>query len=108
MSAPNLKEIEWAISELEQEESSFSNYIKLAALHTVRDKMFKPQQTQEIAEYSPTSTRVIARLGDSDFLSAISGKDMESVLAIIDELMDTLKTVNERAYNNVMQKIRAL
>ena len=32
MSAPNLKEIEWAISELEKEESSFPVYAKLANL----------------------------------------------------------------------------
>ena len=32
MSAPNLKEIEWAISELEKEESSFPVYAKLPAV----------------------------------------------------------------------------
>ena len=36
MSAPNLKEIEWAIHELEKEESSFPVYAKLANLYTVR------------------------------------------------------------------------
>ena len=39
MPKPNLKEIEWAISELEQEESSFPVYAKLANLYTVRNEM---------------------------------------------------------------------
>ena len=42
MSAPNLKEIEWAIHELEQEESSFPVYAKLANLYTVRWECLRP------------------------------------------------------------------
>ena len=39
MSAPNLKEIEWAISELENQESSEGRYTLLAALYTCRNQM---------------------------------------------------------------------
>ena len=39
MSAPNLKEIEWAIAELDLGESSFSVYAALANLYTVRNEM---------------------------------------------------------------------
>ena len=39
MSAPNLKEIEWAISELENRESSENRYTLLAALYTCRNQI---------------------------------------------------------------------
>lgn len=111
MSVPNLKEIEWAISELENEESSFSNYAKLAALYAVRDKMMPSTSRGYEAEYSmaagPAPER-IERYGDTEFLQAIAGKDMYDVVRVMDELMETLKAVNERAYTSVMRKIRAL
>lgn len=39
MTKPNLKEIEWAISDLEEQETSENRYILLAALHICRDHM---------------------------------------------------------------------
>ena len=61
MSAPNLKEIEWAIQELEQEESSFPVYAKLANLYTVRNEMLGLSATQpQIAAYSEAASTVIA------------------------------------------------
>ena len=33
---------------------------------------------------------------------------MDDVMDVMDELMETLKTVNARAYNGVMRKIEAL
>ena len=44
MSAPNLKEIEWAISELERQESTEGRYTLLAALYTCRDHMLGDTQ----------------------------------------------------------------
>ena len=81
MSAPNLKEIEWAIHELEQEESSFPVYAKLANLYTVRKEMLGVSDpTPQIAAYSeaaPPVSEPLAQYGDSDFLQTISGKRSE-------------------------------
>lgn len=112
MSAPNLKEIEWAIHELEKEESSFPIYAKLANLYTVRNELMgmsvaKPQ----IAAYSEVGVPVLETLGqygDSDFLQAVAGKNSAATLAIIDELMETLQVVNPRAYGSVLRKINRL
>ena len=91
MSAPNLKEIEWAIQELEQEESSFPVYAKLANLYTVRNEMLGLSATQpQIAAYSEAAGHAAERLGqygDSDFLRAV------------------VQVVYRRAYTNVIRKL---
>ena len=76
MSAPNLKEIEWAIQELEKGESSFPVYAKLANLYTVRNEMLGLSAAQpQIAAYSGTAgpvsgQEVLGQYGDSEFLRA--------------------------------------
>ena len=113
MSAPNLKEIEWAIQELEKEESSFPVYAKLANLYTVRNEMLGvPSSHPKIAAYSeaagPDEDGLLSRYGDSDFLRAVSGKDQKEAWLIMDDLMDALRVVNHRAYDNVIRKLRSL
>lgn len=110
MSAPNLKEIEWAISELEKEESSFPVYAKLANLYTVRNEMLGMSASQpQIASYSEASGPIeacpVSRYGESDFLRAVAGKDPEKAWLIMDDLMDALQVVNRRAYENVIKKL---
>ena len=112
MSAPNLKEIEWAIQELEKEESSFPVYAKLANLYTVRNEMMglsAPQTAAYSEAAGPVEARpaigFVARYGDSEFLTAVEGKDPAKVWAIIDDLMDALQVVNRRAYDNMIRKL---
>ena len=112
MSAPNLKEIEWAIQELEQEESSFPVYAKLANLYTVRNEMLGLSAAQpQIAACSESAGSTAERLsqyGDSDFLQAVEGKDPAEAWAVMDELMETLQVVNRRTYDSVMRKLGRL
>lgn len=109
MSAPNLKEIEWAISELEKEDSSKPGYILLAALYTCRDAMLGPPPARpQAAAYSEARppAEALGRYEGSDFLQAVAGKDPQAAWAIMDELMDTLQAVNRRAYESVMRKLQ--
>lgn len=112
MSAPNLKEIEWAIHELEQEESSFPVYAKLANLYTVRNEMLglsAPQpQIAPLSDIGIPTSETLEQYGDSDFLLAVSGKDPAAAWKVMDELMDTLQVVNRRAYDGVMRKLDRL
>lgn len=112
MSAPNLKEIEWAIQELEKEESSFPVYAKLANLYTVRNEMMglsAPQAAAYLEAAGPVeagpANGFVARYGDSEFLRAVEGKDPEKVWAIIDRMMETLQVVNQRLYASTMSKL---
>lgn len=112
MSAPNLKELDWAIQELEEQESSESRYILLAALYTCRDHMLGVSESQtQIAAYSeaaPSYQERLGQYGDSDFLQAVAGIPASEAWAVMDELMDTLLTVNSKVYNSVMAKLSRL
>lgn len=113
MSAPNLKEIEWAIQELEKEESSFPVYAKLANLYTVRNEMLgmsasQPQTEAYSEAVGPIDVGSVPRYGDSDFLKAVSGKNYEKAWLIMDDLMNALQVVNRRAYDNVIRKMNSL
>ena len=110
-------EIRAAIAKLEFEESSYSNYAKLADLYVIRDKMQEEERAdgdRYISRYSgapapsPASVepQTVGEYGDSEFLLAVAGKDPEKAWSVIDELMDTLAMVNNKVYNSVMQKIK--
>lgn len=104
------KEIDIEIARLEYGESSYPAYQKLANLYTIRNQMMKKAEQREepIQAYSLAAVSYTGRYGDSDFLMEIEGKEPASVWAIMDDLMDTLHTVNPRVYDGVMRKIRNL
>lgn len=111
MAVPNLKEIEWAISQLESEESSKNGYLLLSALYHLRDRMSGEPDRMQSPLYSSASepkSGPVSAYGESDFLQAVSGKDSAAAWAVMDELMETLQVVNPRAYGSVMRKIRNL
>ena len=110
------KEIDIEIARLEYGESSYPAYAKLATLYTIKNQMNRaetkqqeprePRQAYSLAA-APESAYT-GRYGDSEFLREIEGRDQESVFAIIDDLIDTLRVTNPRVYNGVLRKIRAL
>lgn len=119
MSAPNLTEIEYLISRLEGMESSEDRYMLLSALYTCRNVMMgqcsEPQnetssfrESRAYAEASAPEWETLDRYGDSEFLQAVEGQDPAAAWAIMDELMDTLRAVNRRAYESVIRKLSAL
>ena len=108
-------EIRAAIAKLEFDESSYSNYAKLASLYVIRDKMQEEERGdggRYVGYYSGAPAPVTAEpgtvgeYGDSEFLLAVAGKDPAKAWAVVDELMDTLSMVNSKVYNSVMQKIK--
>ena len=106
------KEIDGEIAKWEALESSYPNYFKLATLYSIRDHMSAESQSLDGVGYStasePPKAETLNLYGDSDFLQAIAGKDIGTVMAILDDLMDTLRVVNERAYNGIMRKISSI
>lgn len=105
------KEINAEIARLEYVESSYPNYAKLADLYIIRDRMEANAEKPLAYErsYSAAPAAVSAGItGDSDFLRTVSDKDQQKAWDIMDELMDTLKVVNQRTYDSVMRKISAI
>ncbi len=99
-------EVKRWIARLETEESSWTNYERLAVLYTIRDNQSGERERALPMAYSAAPAPVsVETYGDSDFLRAVSKVSQKKVWEIMDELMDSLKIVNERVYNSVMQKL---
>lgn len=83
-----------------------STCIKLAAYYTIQREMYGTAPETPMYSFAADPPKLqIGDYGRSDFLQAVKDKDPATVWPVIDELMDTLKMVNERVYNSVMRKI---
>ncbi len=108
----DIREIEYWISRYEREADKLEHCVTLSALYSIRDKMLgSGQDDHQISAYSETSKPVVDPLGqygDSEFLRSVKGKDPVEAWSIMDELMETLKVVNQRVYDSVMRKLELL
>ncbi len=110
----DLKELEWFISQLEREESSFKNYSILADLYTVRANNVPKEQAidtyampQAVSYQAMEGPEVVGDYGGSDFLQIARGRDA-AAWRVVDELMDTLKVVNRKVYDSVIRKLESV
>lgn len=92
------KELLEAIAECESEPPSYTSLKKLASLYIVLDHL----HAEKIAAPKTTAKN------DSEFMRTISGKNIEAVLGIMDELMETLSVLYPKAYESVLFKIRRI
>lgn len=107
----DIREIDAAIAELEDREATFPRCAKLADLYTVRAHIMgqEPPYEREYSRAQGPDIKPQAEVyGNSDFLKAVSGKEMSAAWAVMDELMDTLHVVNPKVYDGVMRKINDL
>lgn len=103
-----------AIAECQGERNPDRNTcMMLAAFYTIQDHLYPGRELPQYSFAEPPDKPIqysgaesVGNYGSSDFLQAIQGKDPGEVWRIMDELMDTLKMVNERLYNSIMRKIR--
>ncbi|MBO6092857.1 MAG: hypothetical protein J6P40_04405 [Oscillospiraceae bacterium] len=108
------EDLQEAIAECQGERNPNANTaIKLAAFLTIQRELFPQDQFSDIGRLPsyayaepPDNYNVVGDHGGSDFLQAVKGKDPSDMWKAMDELMDTLKMVNERVYNSVMRKIQ--
>lgn len=98
-----------AINELEEGRHSIQNCSKLAAIYTVLDHLYPPEEPQIDRGYSgemmAPDTGLVERYGDSEFLDAIYRRNSSDMWLLMDELMTTLSVINPRLYDGVMRKI---
>ena len=113
----NCEIIEQEIAELEAKQIDYSTAEKLAWLYIVRDHIKHAKtQTMEVYE-APEPVKsmersvskpeiVLSASSGSEFMQTIEGKDLDCVLMIIDETMNTIQTTLPRIYNNTMAQLR--
>lgn len=94
-----------AIAECQGERNPNANTcMKLAAYYTILNEI----QGKPATEYSsaPAPVKETADYySETEFGKAIQGKDLNQVLALIDELMSTVEIINKRLYLGVMQRL---
>ena len=101
-------EVKRWIARLETEESSLTNDEKLAALYIIRNEhggeQLQAKTPPMLYSAEPAPAKKIKPSG-SEFLKAVGNVAQDRAWEVMDELMDTLKIVNEKAYNSVLKKL---
>lgn len=94
------KELLKIIRECEGEPTPY-NMSRLAECYTIYDHLFGVPLQNAVG-------KVMLTKSDTEFLQMVNGKSLDGVWGVMDELMDTLKLVNRRAYDGVMRKLNEL
>jgi len=93
-----LDEINREIIKLEAQPASFSTIEKLAMLYVVRDHLAPPEAPEPVIE--------IILDGDSEFLKIFRKKDFSQAMLILNDMMDTIKSIHPKLYNTVLERLR--
>lgn len=88
--------------------------LKLAALYTIREHMQRQNtNTRELnAGYSFASEKIKSHATDyeseTEFGNIVTGKDVDDVLTVFDELLTTLQGMIPRLYEGVIIKLQEI
>lgn len=97
--------------------------IKLAAYYTIMRELYgEKSQSADVEKvapsysYSPPPTvdldeKTIRYSGDSEFSDVVNGMNINDVLTVIEELMETLRVANSstgRLYNATLRKLKEI
>lgn len=104
------QDLKQAVAECQRERNPNANTcIKLAAFLTIQRELYgEEKEVAQLPDYSfaPAPDRNIVEIdSDSEFARAVNGMEMDDVLPVFDELMQTLEIINPRLYNAVMVKL---
>lgn len=102
------QDLKAAIAECEGAKSPNANTcIKLAAYYTILNYLTeeKPTRVQEPAVKYSYDNEIQIPYSDSEFSQIIEERGIERAFPVIDELMETLKVLNTRLYQSVVNKL---
>lgn len=100
---PSKEELLEAIAECLQREPSYANCEKLATFYTLLRYLYSQEDG-----YSQDAGTVFANSEGSEFRQAIAGKDIESVVDVLDEHMDVVKVFFPKEYKALISKINEI
>ena len=103
------QDLEAAIAECQgKRDPDAKTCIMLAAFYTIRNELFGDERNpvQPSYSFSPAPDRNTIEINsDSEFAGLIDGKDQKDVMPVLDELMETLRIIQPRLYNAVLDKL---
>ena len=88
-----------AIAYCEEHINNFNDCERLASLYTIYNQKFKKTASEPIYEV------IVQVSNDSEFLSAINGKNAENMWNIMDMLMRELSENDPQLYNSILKRI---
>ncbi len=102
------QDLEAAIAECQgKRDPDAKTCMMLAAFYTIRREMYgeESEAVQSSYSYAPAQDlKGVYIKSDSEFAKMVDGMDLDEFLLIIDELMSTIKIIQPRLYNAVMDK----
>lgn len=96
------KDLQDAITAVENDRECMQNCYKLATLYTMYDHLYP-----EAAKSESIQEEKIVDYGDSEFLKAIKGKDPGDVWLLMDELMSTIQILQPKLYESVIRRLKS-
>lgn len=99
------KELLKAIDECQREPITSSKRGILADLFIIHDHLFGETINSGYSYANEVEKPTITTTSDTEFLAAVNGKDMEKVLMVLDELMQTIQVLHPRIYDAVIEKL---
>ena len=100
-----------AIAEMNgQRHPNAETCIKLASYYTIKNELFPKNKPQIDPEYSfdappVTNNNTIDYYSDTDFGRAVSGRDVNEIMQLLDDTMSALYVVNPPLYNRIMRDL---
>lgn len=103
-----VEDLKAAIAECQGERNPNANTcMKLAAYYII----LKELEPDAISGYSNSPAPVKEKVGyysETEFGEILHGKDLNSVLSLVDELMTTIQILQPRLYNGVMRQLQEM
>ena len=101
------EDLQEAIAEcVGQRNPTANTCVKLAAYYTIRDNMYPREKVaEEPVFYSQAAGPVVEWSSNTDFGRLVADHNINDILPVIDELMDTIQVLYPRLYANVMRKL---
>ena len=108
-----MHDLDEAIAECQgQPHPNANTCIKLAAFLTIKNSMLEKSENEQAEtvkspnlSYSAPTKQAVSLDSGTPFAEKISGKPVDDVLALFQEVMETLQAVNPRLYAAIMRKL---
>lgn len=103
----NEADLKRAIADCQGESNpNVNTCIRLAAYYTILNNL--KRSNRPLNSYASEPVEKVSYYSDSEFSEAITGANMNDVLAVIDELMECLNTMMPKLYNATIERLRRL
>ena len=100
------KDLQEAIAEcVGQRNPTASTCIKLAAFYTIRDNLYPRDRAEEQVFYSRSAGPVVEWSSGTEFGQFVADHNINDILPVMDELMDTIQVLYPRLYAGVIRKL---